>query len=1455
MDKYLKNGKFSKKKYQPKSNPFNLPLKTEQTYRKKENNTVTFAKKDQKEKQKKLKEKKQKNTINETIRKTNQPPMIKVEKKQKIEKDIIDLESLNTRSEKELNVYKKKTHREHVLLRPDTYIGSTEMISEKRFIFNDQTERIELKKIHFVPGLYKIFDEILVNAADHKQRDPKMTTIKVQIDLEQNEISVWNDGKGIPVEIQKIEKLYVPELIFGHLLTGSNFDDNTKKTIGGRNGFGAKLCNIFSKEFIIETNDKQNGKKFYQKYCNNMLDRESPKITKAQKKDFTHIIFKPDLEKFGMKALDNDIYALFKKRVYDIAGTTAGVKVYFNKKKIGVKNFQQYCKLYIKPTNVSTIHPKKPIFFNSKNERWQICVLPSDGKFQQISFVNSICTSDGGTHVNYIVNQIIKSIISKIPKRQTKGITIKGYQIKRYLQIFINSLVDNPTFDSQTKFTLTTRFSKFGSKCELSDNFLNGIKKSNIINDVISLARMKEDNKLKRRSGKRKQRLNGFEKLDDANFAGSKESKKCTLIVTEGDSAKSLAVSGLSVIGRDYYGVYPIKGKLLNTRDATNQQIMKNKEIDALIKILGLKYGTVYTKKNIYTLRYGHLMIMVDQDLDGSHIKGLIINFIHHFWPSLLKVKEFLQEFVTPIVKVTKKSKKEQKITFFTLPEFNRWKMKNNNGKGWYFKYYKGLGTSTTKEAKEYFGNLKRHIITFKYKNELDDQNIELAFSKDKITERKKWLKEVNTDLFVDHSKKELIYKDFINRELILFSNYDNVRSIPSMVDGLKPAQRKILYCCLKKKLNKEIKVAQLVGYVSEHSVYHHGEESLANTIVGMAQDFVGSNNINLLLPIGQFGTRLKGGKDAASSRYIFTKLSPLTQAIFPKEDEQLLDYLIEDDQQIEPKYYVPIIPMILVNGCDGIGTGYATKIPNYSPREIVKNIKRKLKNKKMIPMKPYYRNFKGVITEIKNNTVNHNEIIQSNSLNNNSLSIKKNVNIKKQLKKKNGKKYNIYGIWGKDDENTIRVTELPLNTKYCWTQNYKEFLESITIGNKDNIDNQIIDNFKEFHTDQEINFLINFSDENMSKIEKMDIEHLLKLTSSISTTNMYAFDTNHKLKRYNSPEQIIDDFFELRWDMYRKRKKFLLEKVNYQLKKLKNIAKFIKLVISKEINFNIQNKKELIKDLENKNFQKFTKKFIYNKDNDMDEDEYEYKKKSNNKSKSKEGGKGKNKTSKKVIPSYGYLLSLSLWSLTNEKYQKTLEEKRVLKEKKYQIVTTLVQEMWKKDLDNFIEIFDIEEQKYLKNQNKEILSKNYQMEKRKRKSFSSSKKKNNQNLKRSKTNPIQSSNNIMQKFTKNKNSKFRSSVNFSKKKNNQKKNINHFSFKNSNKFNNNIGGVYNLDDKDDGDDDIIYIEDKDNNVNMNQKNETLDSKTESDSILNSQSLDEMGINSNFWDDYDEDFI
>ena len=612
-------------------------------------------------------------------------------------------------------------------------------------------------------------------------------------------------------------------------------------------------------------------------------------------------------------------------------------------------------------------------------------------------------------------------------------------------------------------------------------------------------------------------KITGIPKLDDANKAGTTQSKKCTLIVTEGDSAKTLAVAGLSVVGRDHYGVFPLRGKCKNVRDASVTQLTSNQEFNDLKKILGLQQGKDY--KDLSELRYGRLMIMTDADNDGSHIKGLILNMIDYFWPSLLKLG-FVVSMVTPIIKA---SKGNQTKSFYTDSTFRSWY--GNGQPGWRIKYYKGLGTSTSAEAREYFKKIED--LTVKFDTDvMSDKSITLAFDKKKADDRKSWLLESTAkdpkELEVPYGNvKNLNITDFVHKDLVNFSLADLKRSIAHVCDGLKPSQRKVMYSCFQKNLTAEMKVAQLAAFVAEKSAYHHGEVSLAETIVKLANDFTGSNNINLLEPCGQFGTRLMGGKDASQTRYIFTRLTPEARKLFDPKDDAVLTYLDDDGRSIEPDFYMPTLPMVLVNGTEGIGTGFSCYVPPFNPEDIRENILNFLHNKSLKRMKPWFRGFKGKVFEQDDAWVTE-------------------------------------GVWTTVGK-TVKVTELPPGR---WTQDYKEHLDGL-------VEKKIIGSFTNNSTTENVDFLI-------QEYNGKDVIKDLKLQKVIRTSNMHLFHPIRGIHKYETPEEILSDFIKLRYEYYKKRKEYLIKVLEAKSKMCEYKSKFVTMVINGDIIVFRRKKQEL---------------------------------------------------------------------------------------------------------------------------------------------------------------------------------------------------------------------------------------------------------------------------------------
>ena len=1758
--------------------------------------------------------------------------------------------------------YKKLSQREHVLQRPGMYIGSVKKQIEELWVPKDENGSFKMEKtmVEYSPGFMKIFDEVLTNATDHSFRDSTVTTIKVEYSKETGEISVWNNGSGIPIKIHKEHNIYVPELIFGHLLSGSNYDDTNTRTGAGTFGIGIKAVNIYSSKFIIETIDSDEKKKFIQEYSENMSQKSKAKITKNSGKSYTKITIIPDYQRFSMKGLEDDTILLIRKRVLDCIAFTNNIQIYLNGEKLKGKGLVDYTKYFFESEKViSESHIEK---YKNKNGEvieyiWEYAIVPYS-QYEQVSFVNGNSTIQGGKHVDYIMYQIINKY-KKMLEEKKKLKELKPNFIKDKIFLFLRSTVSNPSFNSQTKEQLTTPSKDFGCTIVVSDQFINKLYKSKITDDIVEFCKIKESVDLSKSTNGKKVNKLYIPKLEDAHFAGTTKSSKCTLILTEGDSAKTFAMWGRTVIGSDYFGVFSLKGKIINIRDASSSQLLNNEELNNIKKIIGLQHGKKYT--SLEELRYGKVMLLMDADsvtydtpclvknvytnnieykpiceiydndmwnksilsdkeyntcekymvwsdngwtkiksvmrhkvnkpiyrvlthtgcvdvtedhslldingkeitvndivikdtklchkiynhdtshenkfnineelawamgyfqadgyctidnkvknkrkdgsityytnynwcissvdeskleklknifekyendtndilysitkkkvsknsfseksgrcyiyiltakgnrkyislkyrnmfynslrekkvpleilnnkikiqksflegfyegdghkgdrktdrfdgeyksqiaglfqllqncgykpslncnnkklnvyhilqskkynrpeytvkkiinvsekyknnyvydfetenhhfhgsigniivhnCDGSHIKNLFINFIHYYWPELLKM-DFIQSLRTPIVKIFSKNKN---LEFYTEQEYNKWK-NNNDIKNLKIKYYKGLGTSQKDDAKQIFSRINELMINYYYKNKQCEESILLAFSKDKdisANKRKEWLKEYDKDVYLDLKQKNISYSDLINKELIHFSNYDNIRSIPQLMDGLKPSQRKILYYMLSNNITKSIKVAQLSGYVSAETSYHHGEASLQQAIITMSQDFIGTNNINLLYPDGNHGclspytkvvtikgvkyakdickgdllhgddmkirkvlettrgkdimykiyydknkyyivnsqhiltltykinkkyknnkidltifdsetfkekiiktqkinvkdiinkykkvdikvedylklpvylkvkftntyydnilewktnnkitippyiygnwylshinsyiikiknlesynewktycknnnlnmlqyyktckyrlcskwidkinikekqynniippeyvytslsnrldfiigltdspkidrrngwykielydkkkftsiiillktfvntylqfktkvvknkfnfykyyiyinititkkkkltnkicrieeigiddyvgfeidgnkrfiietsnkdyivthnSRLLGGKDAASPRYIYTYLNGITKNIFDKNDDNLLEYKEDDGLKVEPEFYVPIIPMILVNGCEGIGTGYSTFIPQCNPKDIIENIKLKIKNKKLKELKPWYKNFKGDIV------------------------------------KKEDNKYIINGKWERKNK-TIVITELPIGV---WITQYKEYIEKKI---KDE-NASVITDIKNMSLDENTNIkiVITFkSDDILDKlIENDELETLLKLTKTQSHNNMYLFN-NKSLKKYNSLNEILLDFYDIRLEFYKLRKQNCINILKNELIILEQKSKFIKDFINEKIIIIKKEIEEIDKQLENNNYIKVDNTYDY---------------------------------------------------------------------------------------------------------------------------------------------------------------------------------------------------------------------------------------------------------------------
>jgi len=913
----------------------------------------------------------------------------------------------------------------------------------------------------------------------------------------------------------------------------------------------------------------------------------------------------------GISGLTADMLALLQKRVYDIAAVSdhsvKKIKVSLNGQVVPVRNFQQYIDLYI-----GTKDAAKRVY-EMPDDRWEYAVaLSPNHEFMSVSFVNGICTYKGGKHVDYIVGQIVRKLTDYIEKK--KKVKVNPSSIKEQLVLFLRCDIENPAFDSQTKDFMNTPVGKFGSSCTVSDGFIEKVAKMGVMEMACSLTEAKEVRQLKKTDGTKTKNIRGIANFMDANLSGGPQSRDCILILCEGLSAMSGIVSGLSSEDRNYIGIYPLKGKMLNVRGEIAKKIGENKEIGDIKKIMGLETGKVYRSiEDVQqNLRYGKIVIMTDQDLDGSHIKGLVINVFHSEWASLIQIPGFISFMNTPILRARKGG---QTRLFYNDGEYLRWKAEQGEAglRGWTIKYFKGLGTSTSAEFKEYFANKK--IVNFVYAGQTDDI-IDRSFNKKRADDRKSWLEAYDKTAYLDTGRADVQYEEFIDRELIHFSAYDCARSIPSMVDGLKISLRKILYSAFKRRLTSEIKVAQFSGYVSEHSAYHHGEASLNGAIVNMAQNYVGSNNINLLEPLGQFGTRLQGGDDSASERYIFTQLNTLTRTLFPEADDAILKYTDDDGTIVEPEYYVPILPFVLINGISGIGTGFSSSIPSFDPREIVRYLRGVLQGISggAPAFVPYYEGFTGTVRKLTDT------------------------------------KFMIVGKYENLGNDQIRITELPVGT---WTMSYIAFLEGLLDGVVDKSGKKSppqIRDMVSLSTEKVVDITVTLQKGQLAVLEAaMDgdtglngVHKLLKLSTTVSTTNMHLFDKDMKLHKYENVCEIIDAFYPVRIETYARRKAALLEELSNRLIRLSNRERYILAILAGEIDLRRKTNAQVDAMLQDASYTRIG-----------------------------EGG-------------YDYLTKMAMNSVTEENVAKIVKEKAETEAQRAALEAKTVETMWLEELDLF---------------------------------------------------------------------------------------------------------------------------------------------------------------------------
>lgn len=1024
--------------------------------------------------------------------------------------------------------YEEMDMHAHVLARPDTYISSIHPVTATEYILADGN-KISKQTITYTPALLRIFIEAISNVIDNavRSKENNVPAKAIKIMITNREISVWNDGMWIPVEKWDGSSLYIPEKLFGKLLTSSNYNDAEERYTSGRNGVGIVCTNIMSSAFSVELNDPRTGQSYVQHWRDNMYTKDPPIIKKSKlKTGFTKVTWTADFKYFGLDGYSDDMIKLLSRYVYDTA-MLSGVNTYLNNVKLPIHKFKEYANLYRAPANP----PNE--FMALSAESSEAILIPSD-EYEHVTFVNGLYTRDGGVHLDSWMDSVFKPLTQKVNSKYKTKLNIRD--IRPYFKIFVTCNIPNPEFESQSKNRLTSPKIKTSA---VSSVQVSAIMKWDWIAKIERLVSDKETSILKQSERKRGNvRIEG---LDSANKAGGKDSLKCSLILCEGLSAKTYAVLGIQkgidfrdlgvLKGRDWFGILALRGVGKNVRNATKASISDNKEITNIIQSLGLQYGVDYTVESNYRqLRYGRVILLTDGDCDGSHIEGLLLNLFEVLFPSLVYRNNFLLSMKTPIIRIG------NNIRFYNQIEFNDYIQTHPIPKN--IKYYKGLGTSSESDVKETFG---KKMIRYNY-DEKASETLNKVFHKDYANTRKDWL--LIPPVCTPDTNGIVNISEFIDNDLKLFSLDDCRRSLPHIMDGLKESQRKILYATILKNLTSTMKVAQLAGFVAERTNYHHGETCLFDTITRMAQDFVGSNNIPLLAKDGMFGSRSHNGKDAANARYIFTKLSKVTRYIFHPDDDDLLMYISSEGMLIEPEYYVPVLPMVLVNGVvSGIGTGWSTSIPSYNPVDIIKWIKDWLNGDSVHSgISPYYNNFAGTIKDIGNNRYETRGVVEVGE--------------------------NRTGL------NTFKVRELPIGV---WTDKYKEFLEELKDARK-------ITKLLNYSTPDTIHFEITGS------ITEKD----LRLSSIVSTSNLVLFGCDGALQKYKDVYHIMEEFCKTRLEYYTRRRSNTILQLTKEFNLNQSKLRFLKDVMTEKLVINKRDECDIISDMARNGYLKVDDGYTY---------------------------------------------------------------------------------------------------------------------------------------------------------------------------------------------------------------------------------------------------------------------
>ena len=1103
--------------------------------------------------------------------------------------------------------YDERSQAEHIYKTPDTFVGSDEKMAREEWVLDCEEGKMIRLIVDIPQAVERIFLEILSNAGDnaYSSRTTWRDVGEISVVMDSKSITVTNGGSPIPITINKKSGLYIPEMIFGRLLTSSNYNSDIVRMGCGRNGYGAKLGNIFSTFFEITIGDPINKLRYHQQWEKRSGTPSLGVPSKAQittyddPTSFVRVTYTLDFERFGYDEYPDTAFYLFARHTADM-GMTCKVPVFFNDVPLPTSDFRSYAQFYFDEEVVKTgLFLETPGIDETGIPSFEIALFDTPDSGESVGFVNGMVAKRGGVHIESVLKAFSDQILgwvnctteksgkgkNAVDKSRKYKLTLSD--LRPHVSLIVSFRATNPKWDSQSKESLTAPKPEFN----LGDLDKTPVRNWHLVDRLFAALEAKDYKALLKTDGKKRRHL-GPIKGEDANLAGTKQSDECFLLVVEGRSAMGYAVRAIDHIegGRDVVGVMPLKGKPLNVKNASPKQIAENTELVELKKMLGLREGVIYdSEEEMDTLRYGHLIILADADDDGKHIVGLILNIFFWRYPDLLK-RGFVMFLRTPILRVHRGDISEK---FFTQFEYEEWRDHNSNYKLWEHDYYKGLGSSNKEEIRDDFKDPKYVICVY---DERTPESMALAFDSKRSNARKKWIAEWSPILGIEGLEYQDI-SQYIEEEMTVYWKSSIIRAIPRLMDGLKESQGKALWAAFQhwgsKTRPQKYKVAQLASEAAKVTNYKHGEKCLADTIIGMAQDFVGSNNLPFFTRDGEFGTRNLGGKDCAEARYGQVRPETWLPFVFRSEDTPLLERIEDEGKQVEPSTFLPIVPMCLINGADGIGTGHSTFIPKHDPLQIIAWLRARLTEQELPTFRPWYRGFKGTIKILKRgawrgtNKVDQDQEKSRKSKDKNKIVLpESDIMVEPQFSVGTGSGQEalidpdvisdpaqegpdeisddelsedengvitghptMVTIGKYTDENkVVTITELPIGR---WTHNYLVWLDQL-------IADREIKEYRNASSAEAPYFeLTGFKNSSLEK---------LRLCKAFGLTNFVLLNEKNNPVHYSSTNEIAEAFFQERFAWYQHRKDYSLDKITKDLATIDVKIRFIYAVLEKDI-------------------------------------------------------------------------------------------------------------------------------------------------------------------------------------------------------------------------------------------------------------------------------------------------